>query len=199
MALSPGFANPVHDAQHTFRQLLEALSRPGQIQTLSQALTPPTGLTPACAAACLTLLDLETAVWCPDFPETVMTWLGFHTGVVRSHTPESATFAVLDGAALPNLDDFSAGTPTDPEAACTLLVQVSHLTGGLPVKLRGPGILETVEVSPQLSLSFWSWWVRNHNRYPLGVDVFLFSSTQVMGLPRSVAVQSLPTPVATEP
>jgi len=195
MALSPGFANPVHDAQQSFRQLLEALSRPGQIRTLPASLTPPTGLTPACAAACLTLLDLETTVWLwPDCPPAVNTWLAFHTGVRRSPNPASAGFAVLDltvEAPLPDLAQFSIGTPTDPESACTLLLQIPDLVNGPPVRLQGPGIPNTQTIAPQIPNGFWHWWAQNHAQYPLGTDVFLFSFRQVMGLPRSVMAEPL--------
>ncbi|MEO0870280.1 MAG: phosphonate C-P lyase system protein PhnH, partial [Cyanobacteria bacterium J06642_11] len=46
----------VHDAQKTFRALLDALARPGIAQT-TVSLLSPSGLESGCAAACLTLLD----------------------------------------------------------------------------------------------------------------------------------------------
>ncbi|MEO1591075.1 MAG: phosphonate C-P lyase system protein PhnH [Cyanobacteria bacterium J06632_22] len=197
MTLSPGFANPVHEAQQTFRQLLMALAHPGQIYDLAPSVTPPAALTPATAAACLTLLDLETTLWLPPtYPDTVATWLAFHTGVRRSPTPQAARFAILDLTALdtasptPSWTDFFVGTAPDPESACTLLLPVPQLTAGEPVTLRGPGIQDTRTVAPQLPATFWPWWADNHAQYPLGVDVFLFSPTQVMGLPRSVAASA---------
>jgi len=195
MALSPGFANPVRESQHTFRQLLEALSRPGHVCDLAPELVPPPGLTPACAAACLTLLDLETTVWLgPDWPSAVMTWLAFHTGVRRSLDRAHANFALLDLTQLATATDFDqlmeppfpVGTPTAPEAACTLLIQVPGLSDGPTVQLKGPGIQHRRLVSPRLPVGFWQWWTHNHRQYPLGIDVFLFSPTQAMGLPRSV-------------
>lgn len=192
MALLPGFTTPVQDAQHTFRQLLTALSQPGQQQVLTVSLTPPTGLTPACAAACLTLLDLETTVWLsPALSDAVALWLAFHTGGAKAVAPSSADFAVLPLNRPPDpltslLDSFSLGTPADPEAACTLLLQVPELQGGQPVQLTGPGLRQATAIAPQLPPDFWPWWSHNHGQYPLGVDVFLFSETAVMGLPRSV-------------
>ena len=71
----PGFADPVHDSQQTFRALLDALAQPGLYQT-TVAVAPPAGLTPSCAAAALTLLDLETTVWLqPGLPQAVPDWL----------------------------------------------------------------------------------------------------------------------------
>jgi alpha-D-ribose 1-methylphosphonate 5-triphosphate synthase subunit PhnH len=76
-----GFSSPIHDAQITFRSLLNALANPGQIFSISPLLTSPSGMTTACAAACLTLIDRETLVWVqPDSDEQILAWLRFDAG-----------------------------------------------------------------------------------------------------------------------
>ena len=91
----PGFKDPVHEAQQTFRALLDALARPGMAQTTA-AVTPPAGLTSGCAAACLTLLDLETVVWLqPEISAPAKSWLLFHTGCRFTEQPQSADFALI--------------------------------------------------------------------------------------------------------
>ncbi|MEL6136391.1 MAG: phosphonate C-P lyase system protein PhnH [Cyanobacteria bacterium J06626_23] len=189
MSLLPGFQTPVQNAQQTFRQLLAALSRPGQIGELAMAMTPPAGLSPSCAAVCLTLLDLETTVWLAPELASAASWLAFHTGCRQATSPQTAAFAVLPAAQLPNLDTFFAGSPTDPESGATLLMQTSQLSGGSPVNLSGPGILGELTVSPKVPREFWTWWTANHQQYPMGVDVFLFSEQAVMGLPRSTRAE----------
>ena len=59
----PGFIDITRDSQKTFRTLLEALSERGLAREMTVAIAPPEGMTKPCAAACLTLLDLETVVW----------------------------------------------------------------------------------------------------------------------------------------
>jgi len=183
----PGFQNSVHDAQQTFRGLLDALARPGRVDALPVNLTPPVGLTPACAAACLTLLDLETQVWLqPGLEAEVKNWLAFHTGCRFVRSPQKATFAlVMDGGQMPDLQTFAWGSAEYPEASTTLLIQVPSLTGGTTVRLQGPGVLGERAIAPQLPTTFWEQWAANHRAYPLGVDVFLFSQRDVMGLPRT--------------
>jgi alpha-D-ribose 1-methylphosphonate 5-triphosphate synthase subunit PhnH len=76
----PGFKNPVHDAQTTFRNLLEALANPGSQHQITALVEAPAGLNPACCAACLTLFDLETQVWLqPTIEAEVKNWLLFHS------------------------------------------------------------------------------------------------------------------------
>ncbi|MEM8810011.1 MAG: phosphonate C-P lyase system protein PhnH [Cyanobacteria bacterium P01_G01_bin.38] len=183
----PGFQDSVHDAQQTFRQLLQALARPGLIGTASAQINPPASLTPSCAAACLTLFDLETAVWLqPELDQTVTSWLRFHTGCPIVATSEQANFALVkDFSTMPELETFQTGSATDPEASATMLIQVEGLTEGIPVEIRGPGIQEKIEIAPQLPSTFWQQWQHNHQQYPLGVDVLLFADDAVMGLPRT--------------
>ncbi|HEY9659857.1 MAG TPA: phosphonate C-P lyase system protein PhnH [Allocoleopsis sp.] len=185
----PGFQDAVHEAQTTFRALLEALAHPGRSCSISAPLTPPDGITPACAAACLTLMDLETQVWLQPGLE-IESWLRFHTGCRFTPDPYQANFAVIcDVGRSPDLQDFNPGTPEYPEKSTTLLIQVEGLVGGEVVGLEGPGILGERTIAPQLPSQFWQQWVNNHHAYPLGVDVFLFDQTQVMGLPRTTAIQ----------
>ncbi|MEM9165006.1 MAG: phosphonate C-P lyase system protein PhnH, partial [Cyanobacteria bacterium P01_F01_bin.4] len=77
------------------------------------------------------------------------------------------------------------GSATDPEASATMLIQIEGLTGSTPVEIGGPGIQETIIISPQLPSTFWQQWQHNHQQYPLGVDVFLFADDAVLGLPRT--------------
>jgi alpha-D-ribose 1-methylphosphonate 5-triphosphate synthase subunit PhnH len=184
-----GFQDAVYEAQTTFRTLLEALAHPGHSYTMTTFITPPIGLSPACAAACLTLLDLETQVWLQPGLE-IDSWLRFHTGCRFTTDPQQANFAVIcDIARSPDLQAFHPGTPEYPEASTTLLIQVESLADGEAVVLQGPGILGERAIAPQLPAQFWQQWISNHHAYPLGVDVFLFDQTHVIGLPRSTDIK----------
>lgn len=199
--LLPGFDNAVHDAQQTFRSLISTLAEPGKIQSLSLALDLPVGLELASAAACLTLLDLETQVWMsPSGSEDLRRWLQFHTGCRFAKQPEQADFAlVLNTTELPAFSRFRWGTSEEPEQSTTLLLQIEVLDqagsqaedqvrgkAAPVVTLSGPGILGQRIINPALPQQFWDDWQQNYGNYPLGIDAYLFCGAEVMGLPRSV-------------
>lgn len=183
----PGFQDPIHDTQRMFRALLDAHARPGTPYQITDEMSVPPGLTAACGAACLTLLDLDVVVWLqPSFATQVRAWLLFHTGCSFTQYPEEAEFALIqDLAALPELSIFNWGTAEKPEASTTLLVQAESFEMGQPVILTGPGILDKQAIAPTISPNFWDFWMQNHQAYPQGVDVFLFTEDSVMGLPRT--------------
>lgn len=186
----PGFANPVIDSQETFRALLAAMAQPGKCFEIN--ITHDfkiNNVEPAYAAACLTLLDLETRVWLQQgFSQEFKAWLLFHAGCNFVSTPNFADFALINNVeALPELSNFYLGTADKPEGSTTLLIPVANWQGGKSVRLIGPGILDNHLISPQLPVNFWDCWQVNHQAYPQGVDIFLFSKNQIMGLPRTVS------------
>lgn len=183
----PGLKDPIHNAQQTFRALLDAHARPGTSYQIAAEMSLPVGLTAACGAACLTLLDLDVVVWLqPSFSAQVRAWLLFHTGCRFTQYPQEANFALIQNLAdLPELSIFNWGTAEKPEASTTLLVQVESFEKGQPVILTGPGILDQQASAPALPRHFWDFWTQNHQAYPQGVDIFLFTENAVMGLPRT--------------
>lgn len=188
--LQPAFSNPVHDAQRTFRSILDAMAHPGTIRAVAPV-SAPAPLVPAIAALCLTLLDLETHVWVqPGLPEACQTWLQFHTGFRRTETPHLAQFALVwDMQTAPPLETFCLGSSEFPEASTTLIGQLPALEGGRRVEVQGPGILGTRAIAPPLPAPFWPQWQINHQHYPLGVDVILCAETDLLALPRTAQVQ----------
>lgn len=187
----PGFSDPIHDAQRTFRALLKAHARPGMLQAITAEISPPEGLNPACAAACLTLWDLDVQVWLqPSFSPQVRAWLSFHTGCRFVAETKEADFAfIADVAEMPKLSDFHWGTAEQPETSTTLLIQIAGWQSGQPVTLTGAGILDRQAIAPQLPRRFWDGWEQNYQAYPFGVDVFCFTQDAVMGLPRTVKAE----------
>lgn len=183
----PGLKDAVHDAQRMFRALLEALAHPGTVIQITAEMTVPQGLKAACGAACLTLSDLDVVVWLqPSFAPQVKDWLLFHTGCRFTRYPEEADFALIqDLTALPQLSIFNWGTAEKPEASTTLLIQVESFEMGLPMMLTGPGISTQRVIAPMLPPHFWDFWGQNHQAYPQGMDVFLFTENALMGLPRT--------------
>ncbi len=134
--LSPGFADPVADAQSCFRAVLAAMSQPGSVHGVSGVDAPPP-LGNALAAVLLTLVDQETPVWLDAELDAARTWVAFHTGAA-SAAIDAARFAVA--AELPALDSLASGTDESPESAATVVLQVAALGSGQRFELSGPGL-----------------------------------------------------------
>jgi alpha-D-ribose 1-methylphosphonate 5-triphosphate synthase subunit PhnH len=185
----PGFNDAVHDAQRTFRALLDALARPGIVQTTA-TVTPPAGLTIACAVAGLTLLDLETTVWLQSgTSDAVRAWLLFHTGCRFTEAPQDADFAIITNlSTMPPLAAFHWGTAEYPEGSTSLLIQLPSLTGATTVNLQGPGIRQAIALQTPLGPHFWQQWQEMTASYPLGLDAWCLADHQVVGLPRTARV-----------
>lgn len=133
--LAPGFADPVHDAQGTFRAVMDALARPGRVRALVADLAPPAPLTPELAAVALTLTDADTPVWLDPVlaaaPE-VAEFLRFHTGApLLTGDPAAAAFALVrEPARCPPLSRFAPGTPAYPDTATTLVLALDAVAEG---------------------------------------------------------------------
>lgn len=185
--LTPGFADPVLDAQASFRAILEAMSRPGRIQRIEARITPPAPLCAAAGAALLSLADADTPLWL-DAGDTVAEWLRFHCGAPITPEIGAARFAVAVGAA-PSLESLDVGTDEDPQLGATLFLQVAGLEAGNGWRLTGPGIqhehlLRVIGAPP----GFLAAWARNRHLFPRGVDVLLCAGDMIAALPRSVMI-----------
>lgn len=194
-SLSPGLADPSHDAQQLFREVLDAFSHPGRIVTLADAPHGPGTISPATAAYLLTLADRDTPLWlAPGFntPE-VRDYLRFHAGVPIVEDRAAATFAVLPHDDADPFEGFALGTDTYPDRSATLVIEVPALGAG-PVRTgRGPGIKgEAPFAIAGLDDWFWRQCATNHALFPCGVDLVFTSGSQLLALPRSISVEVSP-------
>jgi alpha-D-ribose 1-methylphosphonate 5-triphosphate synthase subunit PhnH len=185
-ALSPGFADPVQDAQSCFRAVLDAMARPGRLYTIRGIPAPP----PLCAAAAsvlLTLTDHETPLWLDAAAREAGAWTAFHTGAPLTEL-EQAVFALA--LSLPDLERLPTGTDEMPETSATVILQVASLTTGRQFLLEGPGLREPgLLMIDGVPADFGPIWQRNHSLYPRGVDLILCAGDQLAALPRSVSIQ----------
>ena len=183
-----GFAEPVADAQATFRAVLDAMARPGTLHEAGHSLTPPLPLDRATAAVLLTLVDNETPLWVDPAAAATRDWLAFHCGAVITDDAGNAEFALT--LSLPDLTRFSAGSHEAPEDSATLIVQLPDLGQGSRYRLFGPGLREpAVFAATGLPTQFVEVWQRNHALFPRGVDIILCSGTRLTALPRSVSIE----------
>ncbi|MNJ79961.1 Alpha-D-ribose 1-methylphosphonate 5-triphosphate synthase subunit PhnH [compost metagenome] len=67
-----------------------------------------------------------------------------------------------------------------------MLIEVESLSAGAAAILGGPGIKDRQTLhAAGLPEDFWREWRLNHQRFPLGVDVFLTQERRICALPRS--------------
>ena len=190
--LAAGLLDSVHETQHAFRAVLDALARPGQVRSIGPALAG-VALGGALARLLLSLSDDETPVWWQRPDASLQHWLRFHTGAPVTDQPEAASFAVLaDIAQGLALADFAAGTAAAPEFSTTLFIELPSLDGGAALEWRGPGIQEVRRVGLQgLPADFWAQWQANHAAFPQGVDIVFTCGENAFGLPRTTRVRRL--------
>lgn len=190
--LVAGLDDAVHESQQAFRQLLDALARPGQPRRIGPTLAG-VALGGAMARLLLSLCDDETPVWWqqPDAPR--QDWLRFHTGADVAGTPADASFAVIsDLTQAIDLSAFCCGTASAPEFSTTLLIELPSLQSGPGLSWRGPGIRDRQVVAlAGLPASFWPQWADNHAAFPQGVDIVFTCADFALGLPRSTRVSAL--------
>jgi alpha-D-ribose 1-methylphosphonate 5-triphosphate synthase subunit PhnH len=191
--IRPGFRDPVRDSQTTFRQLMEAVARPGTRRDLGPAVDPPAGLSTAAAAAALTLFDFETPVWLDPALRgaEAEAWLRFHCGCPLTGEAKEAAFAlVVDMAGAPPLYAFNLGDAKYPDRSTTVILQVPSLDDGETVILTGPGVKDQAVVAAQgLPQGFWGQLQDNNAQFQFGVDVLLVSRQALIALPRSSRIQ----------
>jgi alpha-D-ribose 1-methylphosphonate 5-triphosphate synthase subunit PhnH len=185
-ALSGGFADlPVQSAR-AFRQVLEAMARPGSIRRVGGA-APPAPVSVAAGAVLLTLVDATTRLHlagAADNPD-MRDWVAFHLGAPLV-AAEVADFALGTWDALQPVTRFRVGEPDYPDRSATLIVEMDRLVNHGPA-LAGPGI----ELATWLNLPETAAFRANRALFPLGFDTILTAGDRLAGLPRSTRVERL--------
>lgn len=166
--------------QQLFRNLLDAYSYPGRIQTC------PTEPSLALLSA---LLDGQTTLSDPQdlLPESI--WPKLEAQRVPY---ELAAFILLDGSRAPEMVP-NLGTLEAPEHGATLLLRVASLheesAGALRLHLRGPGIRQPLAIGVDGLHADWiiarNDWVSS---FPLGVELVLCDAQRFVALPRTTRI-----------
>lgn len=184
-ALSGGFANPSIDAAHAFRAALNAMARPGVIETVTGA-APPAPLSVAAGVLILTLTDGTTPLHLAGAHDcaAVRDWITFQTGAPLVNAAQAA-FAIGTWNALQPVTCYGIGTPDYPDRSATLIVEMPVLAAS-GARLTGPGIKDT----NQLLLPDIAAFQANRALYPLGFDTYLTAGATVAALPRSTKVEA---------
>lgn len=183
--LTGGFGDPATDAAAVFRSVLQAMARPGRIESVRGA-APPPPCSPAAGAALLTLVDSTTPLHlagghdCDGLRE----WVRFHTGAPLVGRADAA-FALGTWDALVPLADYPLGTPEYPDRSATLIVDLPALSA-TGARLTGPGIRDAA----RLSLPDPAALAANAARFPLGLDFILCAGDRLAALPRTTRVET---------
>ena len=196
-----GFDNEAFGSQAVFRVALQALSHPGQILTMPMDAQLPQSGHGAAALLLLGLLDADTTVWMSESlaQSDAAAWLRFHTGCVCVSDPHEAQFLWLaqgkdqgqgHDPICPSLAQLRQGSDAYPDQSATCVIEVQSLQASASGwVLQGPGIATQQALQVQgLTADFQAQWADNHGRFPQGVDVFLTTPTQVVGLPRTTRI-----------
>lgn len=175
---------PVQSAR-AFREILEALARPGCIRSLTGG-NPPVPLSVAAGVVLLTLTDSTTPLHLAGRAncQTVREWVAFHIGAPLVPATD-AQFALGRWQDLQPLDRFRIGQPDFPDRSATLIIEMDRLAAE-GHRLTGPGI----RTSARLSLPEAEAFRANRSLFPLGLDCLFTSGTQIAGLPRSTKVET---------
>lgn len=181
--LDGGFDDAPIQSARAFRQILEAMARPGTIHTLSGA-RPPAPLSTAAGVVLLVLTDPTTRLHLAGDADcqAVWDWVAFHTGAPLS-TAEDADFALGSWAALQPVSRFRIGQPYYPDRSATLIVACDRLSCD-GARLTGPGI----KTEARLNLPETAAFQRNRAQFPLGFDTVFVAGDCVSALPRSTLV-----------
>lgn len=199
-ALGAGFSHEAYGSQHVFRAALQALSHPGRLVDVAHDAEVPCVGHAASAALLLALLDADCQLWLsPALRDSeAAAWLRFHTGcqlTAACHEAQFAWIAAVD--ALPMLASFAGGSENYPDQSTTCVIDVPALGQGLAAgrggwRLSGPGIEgETGLRVEGLPPDFVAQWDANHTTFPCGVDLFLATDRQIVGLPRTTRIDVL--------
>lgn len=192
----------VHDAQFIFRQLLDAMSRPGKMNSIgssSMKIGLSSGAEQVVASFALTLLDGEVSFFVNMANHLVIQEFIRKNTFSRLTEVEDADYLFLDGKINDEeiahlIQKVKKGTLIQPDFSSTLFI----LVDGFSVEpaedrltLRGPGIEEKLICYVNgISSIWWEEREKANLEYPLGIDIILFTEAgEFLALPRTTIIK----------
>ena len=178
-------------AQKTFRALLQAMSHPGRVYSLSQE-SELNGL----ILVLQTLLDHEVTFNVFGHQKDELEYKAIRATGSKTANIEDADFIIIpSGNSEGVIINAKRGTLEYPDTGATVIYSIRSLSardnGGLKITLKGPGI--NGEISSFLSgvsKSEFIYLKEINSEYPLGIDsVFIDSENNIMCIPRSTKIE----------
>ncbi|MDO6589944.1 MULTISPECIES: phosphonate C-P lyase system protein PhnH [Rhodobacterales] len=162
----------------TYDALMWALSRPGMARKL-----PVAGQASLIAA----LIDRECAIFSDDVHLMQIAAQAGAQIVAQNDADHLFLSATPDPSILSVLRQ---GTDIYPEDGATL-VMPAVIGHGMALRLTGPGVDGAVSIKIDgIPDAFWTA-RRDVMRYPMGFDIFIIDQDQIIGIPRSTAIEVL--------
>ncbi|WP_336326505.1 phosphonate C-P lyase system protein PhnH [Halovenus sp. HT40] len=173
--------DPVHDTRRTFDGLLDAMSRPGTVQTVPA---------PADHGVIATLVDHEVTVATDD--GTVRDALSGQ-GRLDPAAPAEADIVHVREHTKVDVRECKRGTLVEPSDGATVVYRVERLfegeTDATTVVLSGPGVDGTAVLSVSLPESTLSALSAAQSDYPRGIDAVFAAEDRLAAIPRSVTME----------
>lgn len=171
--------------QQQYRQLLEAMSRPGICCALIAKDSNAYQALPLLSS----LVDAQASI---SDPEQVLTDADWRMLQAAPATVQQADFVLADGMKCFS-EQPKLGTLPNPEQSATVVLTVKAIDQGeLSLRLSGPGIKAEINLAVEGLDERWL-----HNRdiwnasFPLGVDMLLADGERFIALPRTTYVEVL--------
>ncbi len=184
----------VFDAQEQFRIIMDAMARPGKINTLPHLdILPPLGLNEASALVALGLLNADVTFACSEFNVyEIQSYININTSAQLTNL-EKADYIFLTGQEdVSIVENVKVGKLSYPEQGATLIFSVSQIgedktEGTLKLVLKGPGIKnENVVFAAGINPGLLNQIRIINQEFPLGVDLIVTDvNNQLICIPRS--------------
>lgn len=185
--------NFVHDTQHTYRKILDSMSKPGKISSVESKFEHQLHCFPATFLVALTLFDAEVNFHVIENDTKLANLLSQYT--VATQVPiENADYVIFTNSTDPSdllnaLKVSCIGTLADPQQSATLIVEQENIINNGNLELSGPGIKETHSIGLGVSEEFWLERDEKIREYPLGIDlIFTDQYSNIVCIPRTTKV-----------
>lgn len=182
----------VHTTQAVYRQLVNAASRPGHIELITEEVKNYSDFSDAALLISMTLFDNEVSFFSRD--KTMRKELKVLTGGIPNKDYTTADFIVSKEADLEReyFTEVMHGILISPEKSATLIIEADSIGEGNSYRLSGPGIKKTTDIRMSLDYS----WIELRNEvckeFPLGIDLFMTDkNNNLVIIPRTSKVEVL--------
>ncbi|MDO9214029.1 MAG: phosphonate C-P lyase system protein PhnH [Methylococcales bacterium] len=169
--------------QTVFRCVVEAFSRPAQINVLPECEHH------AAIAVLATLVDGESSLADPHQQLDNTHWLRLQ---VKPTATESAAFILCQGSRTVDFEP-NLGTLVSPEKGATLVIIIDDINGGdRTYQFSGVGMETPVLIAPQgLHVSWFKQRANWNSAFPLGIDMLLATKDGILALPRTTQIKEI--------